>query len=169
MTGTPGRVVVGRLGRPHGVAGALHARATGPTLATLAVGERVWVRVAGAEREHAIAERAGAPDRLRLRFDGVASRDDAQSLAGCELLVDAGRIAPISEPDTFFVTDLVGCAVFAGDGRIGRVREVHAGPANDALEVEGADASVLVPFTADAVIELDVPGRRIVIRPDLLG
>ena len=28
---------------------------------------------------------------------------------------------------------------------------------------------MLVPFTADAVIDLDVPGRRIVLRPDLFG
>jgi hypothetical protein len=28
---------------------------------------------------------------------------------------------------------------------------------------------VLIPFTADAVVELDVPGRRVVVRPDLFG
>ena len=65
-----------------------------------------------------------------------------------------------------------------GDRPLGEVREVFSGPANDVLEVAPAPVAddpgatappVLIPFTADAVVDLDVPGRRIVIRPDLLG
>lgn len=169
MSGAPARVVVGRLGRPHGVGGMMYARSTGPTLATLGVGDSVWVRADGTDAEHRLAEVAGTPDRLRLRLEGVATRDAAAALTGAELLVPESRLAPIDRPDTFYVSDLIGCAVLAGASRLGEVRQVHAAPANDVLEVAGDGEPVLIPFTADAVVELDVPGRRIVIRADLLG
>ena len=65
----------------------------------------------------------------------------------------------------------MGCQVLLGDRPLGEVREVFSGPANDVLEVAppGGGSPVLIPFTADAVLDLDVPGRRIVVRPDLLG
>ena len=45
---------------------------------------------------------------------------------------------------------------------------MHAAPANDVLEVSGSDGDLLVPFTADAIVELDLASRRIVVRADLL-
>jgi 16S rRNA processing protein RimM len=52
---------------------------------------------------------------------------------------------------------------------LGVVREVLERPANDVLVVTVEDGDdLLVPFTRDAVPEVDVPGRRLSIRPDLL-
>ena len=169
--------MIGRVGRPHGVRGAVRARASGPTLAGIAVGESLEVRPAGAPpRTLVVTGRAGTSDGPILTFDGVATREDAAALTGAELAVPAERVPPIDDPDTFLVSDLVGCRVLVGDRPLGEVREVFAGPANDVLEVvgppgEGSDAGtpVLIPFTADAVVQLDVPGRRIVVRPDLLA
>lgn len=171
MRGSSGHIVIGRLGRPHGVTGTLHARATGPTLATLAVGETVWVRAGGADADavpHVVAERAGPPDRPRIAFAGVDTRDAAAALTGADLLVPAERRAPLDEPDTFYVADLVGCTVMLGDRELGPVREVHAAPANDALEVDTPAGAVLIPFTADAVVDIAPAERRITVRPDLL-
>ncbi len=165
-------VVIGRIGRPHGVRGAVRARPSGPTLAGIAPGETVEVRPAGGPpRTLVLAARAGTADGPILTFDGVGSREDAAALTGAELAVPAERIPPIDDPDTFLVRELVGCAVLLGDRPLGEGREVIAGPANDVLEVAppGGGPPVLLPFTADAVRHLDVPGRRSVIRPDLLG
>jgi 16S rRNA processing protein RimM len=168
-------VVIGRIGRPHGIRGAVRARPSGRSLAAIAPGESVEVRpVAGPPRTLVLATRAGTADGPILTFDGVTSREDAAALTGAELAVPAERVPPIDDPDTFLVTDLLGCAVHLGDRPLGDVREVFAGPANDVLEVVppggGEDGPpVLIPFTADAVLDLDVPGRRIVVRPDLFG
>src|SRR5690606_16484034 len=75
--GAPGEpvseaVVIGRIGRPHGVRGAVRARASGRTLAEIAVGESVEVRPAGAPpRTLVLASRAGTADSPILTFDGV--------------------------------------------------------------------------------------------------
>lgn len=167
----PATVVIGTVGRPHGIRGAVHTRPSGPTLATLAVGEAVEARIrgAGAPRRLVVAGRSGMDAAPILAFEGVGDRAQATELTGALLAVAAERISEPDDPDTFLVTDLVGCDVVLGARPIGRVSDVLAGPANDALEVAAPDGPVLVPFTADAVTELDVPGRRIVLRPDLFG
>jgi len=166
----PLTVVIGRIGRPHGIAGAVHSRGSGPTLATIAVGEAVEVLPRdGAPRLLTVTDRRGMPDDPILVFGGIATRDEAAALAGADIRVPEERIAAPREPDTFLVRDLVGCEVLLGATPLGPVEEVISAPANDVLQVARAGGPVLVPFTADAVVDLDVPGRRIVVRPDLFG
>jgi 16S rRNA processing protein RimM len=161
-------VVIGRVGRPHGLRGALRVQPTGPTLATLELGEEVEVHSPGVPpRPMALAGREGTADRPILWLAGLESRDAAAALTGATLRVPAGRIAALPGPDTYYVRDLVGCEVLIGPRSAGAVVAVHEAPANDVLEVSGPGGDLLVPFTADAVRELDLPGRRIVVRPDL--
>lgn len=164
-------VVIGRLGRPHGVRGWLHVRSTGATLADLAVGETVVVRAAaGGERMMTVAALAGEGERMRIAFREVGDREGAGALTGALVAVDRERVPAPADPDTFFVTDLIGCAVSAGGRALGTVREVHAAPANDVLEVVAADgASLLLPFVADAIERLDPAAGVIRVRADLLS
>ena len=163
-------VVIGRIGRPHGIHGALHARASGPTLATIGPGEAVEVRTAGGDtRRLVLVSRAGLADQPILVFEGLASREDAAALVGAQIAVDAARVGRPADPDTFFVRELIGCGVVAGERSLGTVTEVLAAPANDVLEVTTDSEVLLVPFTADAVTGLDVPGRRIELRADLFA
>jgi 16S rRNA processing protein RimM len=163
-------VVIGQIGRPHGVRGSVHAKPTGPTLATLAVGESVEVRTGDAgPRRLVLQARAGTDERPILTFAGIATREQASALAGATIAVARERIPPLADADTFFVSDLVGCDVLLGDRPAGTVTRVHAAPANDVFEVSGEGGELLVPFTADAVLEVDPAARRIVLRPDLFG
>lgn len=162
--------MIGRIGRPHGIGGAMHSRGSGPTLPTIAVGEVLELRPPeGDVRRLTVTARSGMPDQPILELEGISSRDAAGALAGAEICVPAERVTGLDDPDTFFVRDLVGCEVLLGDRPLGPVGQVLSAPANDVLEVARDEGVVLVPFTADAVVELDVPGRRIVIRPDLFG
>jgi 16S rRNA processing protein RimM len=163
-------VVIGVIGRPHGVRGAVRAAATGATLAALAAGDAVEAHLAGAPaRRLVLAARAGTDERPVLIFDGVASREDAAALTGATIRVAPDRVAPLPDADTFFVRDLVGCELLIGGAVAGRVTAVHDTPANDVLEVAAADGVLLVPFTADAVTDVDPVARRIVVRADLFA
>lgn len=166
----PATVVIGTIGRPHGTGGAVHARPSGPTLATLGPGDEVEVRPReGEPRTLVVTGRSGMDRSPILAFAGIGDRAGAAELTGAVLAVEEHRVRGLDDPDTFFVRDLVGCDVLLGDIALGPVTQVISAPANDVLEVSGAEGPVLVPFTADAVVTLDVPGRRIVLRPDLFG
>ena len=93
----------------------------------------------------------------------------AAALSGGTLEVDEDRLVVPGDADTYLVSDLVGCDLWIGAARLGSVSEVHAAPANDVLEVDAADGPVLVPFTADAVVAVDLDARRIDVRPDLFA
>ena len=163
-------VVIGRLNRPHGLRGALRVRPSGPNLIRVEIGETIDVlRDGAAVRTLTLASRAGTGDGLILTFEGVPDRTAAEALAGAELAVPRARLVP-TEPDTFYVRSLIGCEVVEGDRTLGFVADVTPGPANDILVVrlETGGEPLLLPFTKDGVPEVDLEGRRLVVRDGLI-
>lgn len=148
----------------------MHIRPTGPTFESVAIGDPVALRDRdGAVRTVEIAERIGDSARPVVRFAGCDSREAAARLTGSVLQIDGEHLAPLADPDTYYVRDLVGCRVeIEGVGPWGVVVEVHSAPANDALEVETDRGSVLIPFIASAIVGVDLAARSILVRPGLV-
>jgi 16S rRNA processing protein RimM len=111
-----------------------------------------------------IAARRGDDVRPIVRLTGVESREAAEALRGSTLELEAAAL-PEPEAEAFYVFDLVGCEVTSAGARIGVVRDVLDRPANDVLVVDRGTGELLVPFIAEAVPLVDVPGRRIEIDP----
>jgi 16S rRNA processing protein RimM len=125
---------------------------------------------AGAEHRRFTLEEAWEHrGRIVLKFRGVDTISEAERLRGLEV-----RIPLASRPDLpageYYQSDLVGCEVIERSSglRLGRVRDwlQHAGPA--LLEIEGEDGKeLLVPFARSICVEIDPPGRRILVElPD---
>jgi 16S rRNA processing protein RimM len=154
-----GLLSAGRVGRPHGLDGSFHV--TRPRAPLLALGGSV--HIGGAVRE--IVRRAGTPERPILRLDGIDDRPGAESVRGEELLVDRAD-APQLPAGEYWAEDLEGCAVVTPDGReLGHVQQMRALPSCEVLEV----GELLVPMVADAVLEISLAQRRIVVDPGFLG
>lgn len=163
------RVAIARLGRPHGVRGAITAHADGPTLGTLQPGEAVTVRAGGRDATLVLADRRGEAPKAILSFEGVGTREQASALTGGTVMVPLHRLPEADDPDTFYVRDLLGYEVRDGDRLVGTVRDILPGPANDALMVrDDAGEEILLPFTRDAVIRIDTAARAVVLREGLL-
>jgi len=100
------------------------------------------------------------------RVSGVRDRTEAEKLKGMELWVPRNRL-PEADEGEFYHADLVGLAAVTPDGkRIGEVIAVQNYGASDLLEIrlEGSRRTELVAFTDDFVPEVDIPGRRVVVR-----
>lgn len=145
---------LGLIGRAHGLAGAFRV-----------VGAADWyafrpgatLLVAGRERE--LLTVAGTPDSPIVTVAGVETREQAAALLGKALALRAGD-APEPEEDAFWVRDLVGMRARCGALEVGEVTDVLERPANDVLVLRLRDGSEhLVPFTREAVTEVDVAGR----------
>ena len=80
----------------------------------------------GSRRELEIEELWPHKGHLILKFGGIDSIDDAQSLIGSELQVPSSRRATL-EPGWTFVSDLVGCVVFDRGREVGRIADVRFG------------------------------------------
>jgi 16S rRNA processing protein RimM len=164
-------LVVGRLGRPHGLKGELTVSVrTDDAEGRFVPGARfltrpdVGVLTLAAARTHT--------GRWVLRFADVLSREDAEQLRDVELLVDASLDEP--EEDAWPVAALVGLRAEHVDGTLlGTVVALEAGLAQDLLVVQtGSTGStgrpggrVLVPFVSALVPEVDVDGGRVVLDP----
>ena len=83
---------------------------------------------------------------------------------GAELTVPRSELPPL-QLGSYYVADLVGLEVLEGARRLGVVRDVVPGPANDSLEL---DSGALVPLVEDAVAEIDVAAGRVVLNPGFI-
>jgi 16S rRNA processing protein RimM len=107
-----------------------------------------------------------AGGKVVVRFAGVTDRAGAQALRGTELLIAAADRPPLTDPDEFYDTDLVGLAAVTADGaELGPVRDVvhAAGASYLVLDADGRDR--LVPFVSAIVPTVDLAAGRIVIDP----
>ena len=71
---------------------------------------------------------------LVLKFRGVGSISDAETLLRCELQIPRGERAPL-ESGAAYISDLIGCAVFDGEQKIGIVDDVQFGAGDAPLLV----------------------------------
>lgn len=109
------------------------------------------------------ANRAGK-GQIAVRIAGVTDRDAAAALKGQHLYVRRERL-PAPEADEFYYADLIGLAVRRTSGEsVGNVRAVYDFGAGDVLEIaDETGALTMVPFTLDAVPEIDVAAGRVVV------
>ena len=161
MTREP-TVVVGMVTRAHGVRGevAVELRSDNPDRFT--DGASVFTpdgRELTIERVHAHGQRT------LVRFAGVADRTAAEALAGTLLEVPESWLPELADGE-YWPFQLEGCTVLTESGRdLGVVAEVIPNPANDLwVAVDGAGTETLVPALRDLIVEVDVAGKRILVR-----
>lgn len=160
------RVVVGRIGRPHGIRGevTVEPRTDEPDerFAPGAV-----LSVDGPVHELAVARLHWHSGRLLVSFDGVEDRNQAEALRGLLLHVERGDDETPDDPDEYYDSTLTGCVVQLSDGTVvGDVADVLHLPSQDLLVVRATDDNeFLVPFLEVFVPVVDVQARRIVIAP----
>jgi len=100
-----------------------------------------------------------------IAFDGFASIEDVERLAGLELRIPEESLQALGE-GTYYQHQLLGCAVETVDGLlIGEVSRVDGGAGGSLLTVRGAQGEVLIPFAQHICVDVDVEGRRIRIDP----
>ncbi len=143
---------VGRIGRAHGIRGAVYVTLTTDVDERLDPGTQLWAKDRWLT---VVTARHQREARWIVEFDGVVDRTSAERLTGTALLAE-----PVDDPDALWVHDLVGAQVVEVDGTPrGECVAVIANPANDLLEL---DSGALVPVTfvtevAGGMITIDPP------------
>jgi 16S rRNA processing protein RimM len=159
-------VVVGRIGRPHGVRGevTVEVRTDDPEL-RFAPGT-VLITDPADRGPLTLAGRRWHREVLLLAIEGVDSREQAEELRDTRLLVPVAELPALEDPDVFYDHQLVGLAARLSDGSpLGEVAAVrHEG--TELLVVRRPDGDeVLVPFVAAIVPTVDLAGGFLVVDP----
>ncbi|MEO1718761.1 MAG: ribosome maturation factor RimM, partial [Pseudomonadota bacterium] len=149
------RVLLGQIGRAHGVRGDVLVRSfcePPDEIARLGeltdeTGNRVFnLRIKGRTSKGLIC-----------RVDGIEDRTAAEGVRNTELYVARDRL-PLLPEDEVYLDDLVGMtAVNADDSEIGRVIGVHNFGAGDLLEVKlpGSSRTEFLPFESRFIADID--------------
>ena len=127
-------------------------------------GMRLWALPKegdGPRRELKIEELWPHKGYLVLKFEGVDSISEAETLIGSELQVPARERSRL-EPGWAYVSDLVGCVVLDGDREIGSVADVQFG-AGEAplLIVKAGSKQYEVPYAEAYLKSTDLEHKKI--------
>ncbi|MEO5662735.1 MAG: ribosome maturation factor RimM [Nocardioides sp.] len=171
-------VVVGRIGKPHGLRGevTIDVRTDEPDrrfTPGAVLRAQPPAGSASALRQLTVARSRWHQQVLLLTFEEIDGRDAAEAARGIVLHATLGpEDAPV-DPEEFYDHQLIGLAAYDEAGtHLGELTGVVHGSAQDLLTVRTPDGrTTLVPFVAALVPEVDVAGRRVVIadRPGLVS
>ncbi|NSY39668.1 ribosome maturation factor RimM [Leisingera sp. ANG59] len=98
---------------------------------------------------------------------GVETKEDADAIKGLRLFARRDQLPQLPD-DEFYHADLIGLEVYdTGGTLLGSVKSVQNHGAADLLEIHGPGlkATVLLPFTLEAVPTVDLTQGRIVADP----
>jgi 16S rRNA processing protein RimM len=160
-------VAIGEIGRPHGVRGEVRVTPlTDHPERFERPGDYVlWDEARDRRRPCRIRAARAHGDAVVIALAGYDSPEAVATLTGWLLAVPESEVLPAPEGH-FYPWQLVGCRVLTEDGRdVGHVLRIEGGAAHDLWVVGDAKREHLVPAVADIVREVDLGGRRIVIRP----
>jgi 16S rRNA processing protein RimM len=160
-------VVIGEITRPHGLRGEMRVtlltdrpeRFEGVTECVLwdqARDTREPCRIIAARRQGAA---------VLVSVAGCETVEAASALVGRLFALPEDEALPLP-PGHFYPWQLEGCRVVTEDGRdVGRVARVEQSPAQDLWVVADGTREHLIPAVAEIVVEVDLAGGRVVIRP----
>ncbi len=148
---------VGQIVGAFGIRGQVKVKALTDFIERFDVGRRLrmndeWVTIKAA------GEHKGA---IILTLEGVSNRTVAESLQWTYLEAVADERPELDE-DEFLTSDLIGLKAVDEEGNaLGVVKSVDRYPAHDVLNVDG----VLVPAVSEFVIDIDIEGKTITLKP----
>ena len=159
-------ILMGVIGKPHGVRGLVRVNAYTEDPQALAdyaplldkTGRKFGLAWMGGNIAQLTELTASGPQKL-------ADRNAAERLTNTELFAPRSAFPEVEEEE-FYLADLVGLtAQDASGAKIGKVIAVHDYGGGTSLEISGATAALLVPFTKAAVPVIDLAAGHVVIEP----
>lgn len=161
-------VSIGRITAPHGLRGAVRVYPLTDVPDRFAALKYAYVHAPGKPRQRVTVERAAYRKQMAIvYFQEITDIDAAEALRDAYLQVPKEEVAPLPE-DAYYVFELIGLDVWTDEGvHVGRIADVLTpGVGNDVYVVERErESEVLIPAVKEFVVEIDLPGSRLVIRP----
>ncbi len=104
-----------------------------------------------------------------LSISGINDRDTAESLRGKFLHVERADAVKLPK-DTFFIVDIIGCALVTEDGqKVGDIVDVTTAR-TDIFTVKCVDDRIMrFPFLKDLLVQVDVDNKQVTVLKKRLG
>jgi 16S rRNA processing protein RimM len=166
MAAPPEVLVVGRVERPHGVAGEVSVSIRTDFPERFEEGAMLLWQRGDEQRPLRVASARPHAGRVLIGFEGVENVAAARALAGGDLCISSSEARP-APPGFYYEHEILGwlCEDRAGR-RLGVAVGLERAPGAPILSVETAPGKIaLVPFVHGIVVSIDRETRRIVLDP----
>jgi 16S rRNA processing protein RimM len=161
--------VAGIIGAPFGLKGFVKIKPFSGEIDHLLKLKSAVVRRDGKEQLLDIEESAAIPPAIAIRFAGFNSPEAAKTLRGAELLVSRKDAAPL-QPDEFYVEDLKGFTVLAGENTNGEIlghiiNIIEGGGGADLAEIRLTNGALrLIPFRKEFFTGIDMEKGQVTLQ-----
>ena len=159
-------VLVGIIARAHGLGGEVVVDPYSDAPERFAPGSTLTAAFPSGKTERlVVATVRPFQERLLVRFEGVESRTDAESLHGVDLTIARGEVRKLPE-GRHYRFELIGLAVRSRDGEtLGEVADVFATGGNDVYVIRGPRGEILLPAIEGVIVEIDTAGKTMTVAP----
>ncbi|MBR3518014.1 MAG: 16S rRNA processing protein RimM [Lachnospiraceae bacterium] len=151
---------IGVITEPHGVQGEVKVYPTTDDVLHLKKVKEIYLQTKEGWQTLHLKDMKQQNDRIILRFAEFTDRNAVEGLRKLELYVDRAHAVPLEENE-YYISDLIGLAVFEDDVQIGEVTDVIETGANDVYQIKRTDGTeLLLPAIKQCVLKVDVEGGR---------
>jgi 16S rRNA processing protein RimM len=157
------RLLVGRIGRAHGILGeaTIEVRTDEPDR-RFAIGALVQTDSNGELKVISGRVHNGI---LLLGFEGITDRNSIEKLRNTLLYADVD-INESNDDDEYHVMQLIGCAAVLESGEtFGEITDVINLPGQDLLAIKTTQGEQLIPFVHQLVPTVDIANKKVVVIP----
>jgi len=166
MRSSDRKILLGKLGKPHGVKGFLYIHYYGKDANKLSDYEGLFLDDGAVVKVEKLLLQK---DRVILKFQDTNSRNDSEKLRDKELFILEDSLPALDDNQAYYF-ELEGFSVNNLDNvDLGKIKEILETNANDVLVIEPTESSVdekerLVPYIKDnVVIEINKKDKTILI------
>ncbi len=101
-------------------------------------------------------------DAVFLSLEGIFDRNSAELLRGKILKISREKAQPLPK-GTYYIVDILGSTVFAGEEKIGEVIDVFSSK-TDVFTVKTTDERIMrFPFLTDLLISFDAKAKKLIV------
>ncbi|MBR3132536.1 MAG: 16S rRNA processing protein RimM [Clostridia bacterium] len=99
-----------------------------------------------------------------LKLKTVDNIDDAEKLRNSYVIVDRESKKPL-EPDTYYLVDLIGLAVYEEDRLLGEIIDVFPTGSNDVYVVRSEEGKqILLPAIKEVIKEVNLDEKKMIVK-----
>ena len=152
------RLVIGNIAKPQGIRGEVKISPLTDDTARFNRLKKVYIGFVMYEVQSAKV----LPGGVFVKFKGVDDRNAAELLRGKDIEIDRDDAVKLPK-DRYFIVDVIGCEVFKGDERIGKLVDVLQYGAADVYVISTSKGRAMIPAIKRILIDVDIAQKKIIL------
>ena len=152
------RYTIGIILRPHGVRGALKIEPLTDDVARFKSLKQVYID----STIYNVSSSQVSSSGVFLTFDEIKDRNQAELYRNKEIQIDKKDAVPLQK-GRYFIVDIIGCEVFAGDEKVGVITDVLQNGAADVYVIKSNGKIIMVPALKKLLVDVDCDNKKIIV------